>query len=208
MQSDSALAVILKDEMFTEQVIEFTKLIGKIILLSLTCFLSFAYGTALSMKIEHPNFKNLPTSEFVIFGVIIIILIYINLKVFGILKAKKSRIIIKGNDIRDRIRLVADGIPLKLDNLTIQTTNSGKLLVTGWTNTVHFENISRDKILQELENLKKSYSELTKSFKELDDVVKKNRLTIEYHMAYDDTGKSGIGLCSEIDEKLDWYIEK
>ena len=116
--------------MFTEQVIEFTKLIGKIILLALTCFLSFAYGT-LSMKIRHPNFKNLPDIEFVIFGVVIIILIYSNLKVFGMLKAKKSQIMIKGNNIRDRIRLVAVGIPLKLDNLTIQTTNSGKLLVNG-----------------------------------------------------------------------------
>jgi hypothetical protein len=76
--------------MFTEQIIEFTKLIGKIVLLVITCFLSFAYGTVLTMKIEHPNFKNLPAREFVIFGIIIIILIFINLKVFGILKAKKN----------------------------------------------------------------------------------------------------------------------
>ena len=76
--------------MFTEQIIEFTKLIGKIVFLVITCLLSFAYGTALSMKIEHPNFKNLPVSEFVIFGNIIIIMIFINLKVFGILKTKKT----------------------------------------------------------------------------------------------------------------------
>lgn len=76
--------------MFIEQIIEFTKLMGKVVLLIITCFLSFAYSSALSMKIEHPNFKNLPAEEFVIFGIIIIILIFINLKVFGILKTKKT----------------------------------------------------------------------------------------------------------------------
>nr|WP_315177138.1 hypothetical protein [uncultured Flavobacterium sp.] len=111
-------------------------------------------------------------------------------------------------DIIERIRLVTDGVPLKLDNLTIRTTSSGKLLITGWTNTINFENITKSKILQELDNLKKSYSELAKSFEELNDIVKNNGLTIEYNMAYDDAGKCGIGLCSEIDGKLEWYIEQ
>lgn len=74
--------------MTTEQVIGFTKLLSKIVFLVITCLLSFAYGTALSMKIEHPNFKNLPVSDFFIFGTILIIMIFINLKVFGILKSR------------------------------------------------------------------------------------------------------------------------
>ncbi len=81
-------------------------------------------------------------------------------------------------DIIERIRLVTDGVPLKLDNLTIRTTSSGKLLITGWTNTINFENITKSKILQELDNLKKSYSELAKSFEELNDIVKNNGLTM------------------------------
>lgn len=112
------------------------------------------------------------------------------------------------NDIIERIRLVTDGVPLKLDNFTIRTTSSGKLLITNRTNTINFENITKSKILQELDNLKKSYSELAKSFKELNDIVKNNSLTIEYHMVYDEAGKCRIGLCSEIDGKLDWYIEQ
>lgn len=74
--------------MIIEQVIEFTKLLSKIVFLVITCILSFAYGTALSMKIEHPNFKNLPVSDFFIFGSILIIMIFINLKVFGVLKSR------------------------------------------------------------------------------------------------------------------------
>ena len=110
-------------------------------------------------------------------------------------------------DIRKRICLIADGVPLKLGNMTIRTTDSGKLLVTGWTGTIYFENISRKKIAQELEDIKISFSELSKSFTELYDLVKLNNLTIEYHMAYDDSGKAGIGLCSEIGGTTNWYIE-
>ena len=110
-------------------------------------------------------------------------------------------------DIRQRIWLLTDGIPLKLDSMTIQIVDSDKLLVTGWTNTIHFENISRENLLLELEGLKASYAELTKSFVELTDTVRNNSLKIEFHMAFDDSGKSGIGLCNEIEGAINWHIE-
>lgn len=109
--------------------------------------------------------------------------------------------------MRKRIWLIADGVPLRLENMTIRTTDSGKLFVTGWTDTIQFENISRKKIAQELDDLKISFSEFSKSFTELNDLVKLNNLTIEYHMAYDDSGKVGIALCSEIGGITNWYIE-
>ncbi len=107
-------------------------------------------------------------------------------------------------EIRRKIWRIGDGIPFKLDNMTIQTTDSGKLLVTGWTDTINFKNISKEKILQELQELKSSFSDLSKSFNELNEIVK--GLTIEYHMAYDDAGKVGIGLCSELEGKVNWYF--
>ena len=111
------------------------------------------------------------------------------------------------DNIRKRIWLIPDGVPLKLDNMTIRTIRSDKLLVTGWTSTIDFKNLSKGKILQELEELKCSFLDLSKVFNELNDIVKTNNLAIEYHMAYDDSGKVGIGLCSEIEGKINWYIE-
>ncbi len=108
--------------------------------------------------------------------------------------------------LRNRIVLIADGVPLRLDNMTIRINDTGKLMVTGWTNTTYFENITRDKVLQELADLKTSYLELTHSFGELNEIVRSNNLDVEFHMAYSDSGKSGIGLCSEIDGNLNWYI--
>ncbi|MEN3323445.1 hypothetical protein VP395_06875 [Mariniflexile soesokkakense] len=84
--------------------------------------------------------------------------------------------------------------------------NSNKLLVTGWTNIIHFGNITKDSVMKELLDLKESFSKLTESFDEINSIVKTNNLTIEYHMEYDDSGKAGIGLCSEIDGELNWYI--
>ncbi|MEP7323976.1 MAG: hypothetical protein ABI761_18755, partial [Saprospiraceae bacterium] len=94
----------------------------------------------------------------------------------------------------------------KLDNITIRT-DSGKLLIIGWTTTFNFKNISKGAILKELEELKSSFLNLSKTFIELNDIVKSNNLTIEYHISYDDGGKAGIGICSEIEGKINWYTE-
>lgn len=65
------------------------KFTGKLILLSLTIVLFFAYSIALTEKIKHPNFKNLQTEEFIFIGIILLLLIFINLKlVLGVFKTK------------------------------------------------------------------------------------------------------------------------
>ena len=76
----------------------------------------------------------------------------------------------------------------------------------GWTQTNYFENISKDKVLEELKILKLSFLNLLKSYNDLNQIIKTLNLVIEYHMAYDDSGKGGIGLGSEIEGELNWYI--
>ena len=72
------------------QILNTIKFIGKSILILLTGVLIFAYSIALIEKIKRPTFKNLPTNEFIIIGIILLILIFINLKwVFGIFKKQK-----------------------------------------------------------------------------------------------------------------------
>ena len=110
------------------------------------------------------------------------------------------------DEIRTKIWRIADGIPFKMGNMTIRTTDSEKLLVLGWTDVIYFENITKDKIIQEFGELKSSFSDLRESFSELDDIIKLNNLTVEFHMAYNDYGKVGIGLCSEIEGEINWYI--
>lgn len=92
--------------------------------------------------------------------------------------------------------------------MTVRTTDSDKLMVTGWTNTIHFKNISKDTVFKELSDLKTSFSELRDSYNELNDLIKLNDLTVEYHVAYNDSGKAGIGLCSEINGVVNWYLDE
>jgi hypothetical protein len=108
--------------------------------------------------------------------------------------------------LQERIWRIADGVPMKLGNMTIRTTGSDKLLVTGWINTIHFENIKKSSVLRELEELKVSFTDLTNTYDDLNTVINRNNLVVEFHMAYDDAGKVGIGLCSELNGELNWYL--
>ncbi|MFI0490558.1 hypothetical protein [Flavobacterium sp.] len=66
------------------------KLIGKIILWIFTIYLIVPYSMALIMKIEEPHIKNLNTKEFIIYGILLLGLVFINYKLFSSnLKDKK-----------------------------------------------------------------------------------------------------------------------
>jgi hypothetical protein len=109
--------------------------------------------------------------------------------------------------IRERIWRIGQGIPLKLDNITISTNDSGRLLVTGWTNTSNFNNISKETFLRELKDLKSLFSDLSRAFPEFNEILKRKGLLIEYRIAYDDSGKAGIWICSEIEGLINWFID-
>ncbi|MCB9055868.1 MAG: hypothetical protein H6549_08365 [Chitinophagales bacterium] len=110
------------------------------------------------------------------------------------------------NQLTERIWKIADGVPLKLDNFTIKINDNGRLLVTGWTDTIYFENITKEKIIQELKELKDHYKKLADSFPDLVALINSNNLNIEFHLQFDDNGKASIGLCSEINGQINWYI--
>lgn len=79
-------------------------------------------------------------------------------------------------------------------------------MVTRWTSVFYLENITRSIAFQELQEAKSFYLELCESFQELKEIVTANNLMVEYHVAYNDMGKAGVGVCSEIDGTIDYYI--
>lgn len=109
------------------------------------------------------------------------------------------------DNLENAISRLPDGIPFKYGNITIRITGS-TLMVTSWTNTIHYKNITKKNVETELTNLKTTYYDLANTYDELDDIVERNNLIIEFHVAYDDAGKGGIGLCSEINDVINWYI--
>jgi len=77
------------EQMNKLQILDTIKSIGKWIFLLFTIFLVFLYIPLLIDKIQRPTFKNLPMNQYVIIGIIISIMIFLNLKWFGILKKQK-----------------------------------------------------------------------------------------------------------------------
>lgn len=68
--------------MNNSQIFNFIKFTAKLILAILTGLFLLIYIIVLIDKINRPNFKNLTINEFVIIGVILLILIFINLRWF------------------------------------------------------------------------------------------------------------------------------
>ena len=79
-----------KKRMNKLQILNTIKSIGKWIFLLFTIFLVFLYIPLLIDKIQRPTFKNLPMNQYVIIGIIITLMIFLNLKWFGIFKTKRN----------------------------------------------------------------------------------------------------------------------
>ena len=68
------------------------KLLGKSFFVILTGVFVFVYSIALIEKIMRSDFKNLPMSKFIIIGIILLILIFFNLKwIFGVFNHKNTK---------------------------------------------------------------------------------------------------------------------
>ena len=76
--------------MLVELIMSIKKGIGKLVLLGLTCWLSFLFAFALVQKIEHPELKNMPIGDFIFLGALLIVMIVLTLFSFGILWNKKQ----------------------------------------------------------------------------------------------------------------------
>lgn len=59
------------------------KIIGKIIFLLFTIYLIIPFSMALYMKINEPHFKNLNPKEFIILGIVLLVFVFINFKLFS-----------------------------------------------------------------------------------------------------------------------------
>ena len=107
--------------------------------------------------------------------------------------------------IRTAVDFLKDGQSFKLGDLTLGITDNGDVYVTGWTQYINIENLTRDIALYELKEIKELFERMTHHSPEL------KRFTVDrvvkYNLAYDDSGKVGIGICEEVNGKLTWIMD-
>lgn len=102
-------------------------------------------------------------------------------------------------------QLLQDNSSLKVGDLTFSLAQNKELIVIGWTNFIHFENLTKRQSLIELNEIKESFKLMLHSSKELAEFAKNKK--INYLLNYDDAGKCGIEICSEKNGEIFWLAQ-
>ena len=102
------------------------------------------------------------------------------------------------------IEIIEQGEPFRVGNLLISITDKNSLTVTGWTEYIHMENLTKNFVLKELTAIKQAFEDLFLLSSEWKQFVADK--TVEYNLAFDDYGKAGIYICKEKAGKVSWLI--
>jgi hypothetical protein len=108
------------------------------------------------------------------------------------------------NRLKNAMLLLADLNTYIVGDITLSSKNKNHIGVTGWTNSIALENITKQKALIDLSETKVLFNKMVKSSNDFADFIKNRQ--IEYCISYD-YGMGSIGLCSEINGKLNWLTE-
>jgi len=102
-------------------------------------------------------------------------------------------------------QLLQDNQSLKVGDLTLNFKDNKELIVIGWTNFIHFENLTKRQSLIELNEIKDLFRLMLNSSKDLANFAENK--TIKYLLCYDDAGKCGIEICSEENGQIFWQAQ-
>lgn len=108
------------------------------------------------------------------------------------------------NRINNAILLLKEGHPYEIGNLHLGMIDTNTLYVTGYTAYSNLDFLSKQRALNELSQIKEVFSNLVDMYSPFRDFI--HNKYIEYNLAYN-YGKGGVGICSEKDGKLIWWME-
>lgn len=107
------------------------------------------------------------------------------------------------NRIKTAVQFLKDGRSFSVEGLTMGINEEKDFYVTGWSQYIHLENISKAIAIMELSNIKEQFFQMVKISSELKDFIKKRN--IKYNLAFN-YGMGSIGLCSEKNGVLTWEL--
>jgi hypothetical protein len=107
--------------------------------------------------------------------------------------------------IRNAIDFIKGGLTFRVENLGLRLNKSGDIEVSGWSRVVKLKNLNRRYCLQELEEIKEEFREMVNISNELEEFII-DRMVV-YYLNYDDSGKTSIAICSEINRTVKWHID-
>jgi hypothetical protein len=101
--------------------------------------------------------------------------------------------------------LLQDNQSLNVGDLKLSLKENKELTVIGWTNFIHFENLTKRQSLIELNEIKNLFRLMLNSSKDLTEFAENK--TLKYFLNYDDAGKCGIEICSEENGQIFWQAQ-
>ena len=107
--------------------------------------------------------------------------------------------------IETALEFLKDGQSFTVGDLRLGVESPGIVKVTGWSRYNNFVNLTKQRSLKELEEVKTIFCKMVDASLRLKDFVKDK--SIEFNLYFDDYGKGSISICSEKDGKIKWEID-
>lgn len=108
------------------------------------------------------------------------------------------------DDLRTLVEFLKDNQSYRVGDIRVGITEQFEIEVTGWSNYIHFENLTKLNCLQELKEIKKIFFKMIDVSDDLKNFVAGK--TIIYNLGFDHYGKSSIAICMEKDGEVVWRI--
>lgn len=111
--------------------------------------------------------------------------------------------------MRDKIKIAIEFLKDKksflIGDLRLGVNKLGDVEVTGWSQYTDFRNLTKEKSLEELQEIKSLFYKMLKISPELVNFVKEKNIT--FGLYFDDYGKASIEICSERNGTIKWEVD-
>jgi hypothetical protein len=108
------------------------------------------------------------------------------------------------NRIKTAVEFLKDGQSFKVGDLRIGIEEKNNLYVTGWTQYLHIENLSKTQALKELMEVKNLFMEMVNISSDLKEFIQNKR--VKFNLAFN-YGMGSISICSEENGLITWEKE-
>jgi len=106
--------------------------------------------------------------------------------------------------INTAVKFLKNGQSFKVGPLLLGAIDESNLCVTGWSQYIFLDNLTKQKALRELQSIKTLFEEMIRLSQDLRDFIKNKKF--EYNLVFD-SGKAGVGICSEKNGNIEWQID-
>jgi hypothetical protein len=89
-------------------------------------------------------------------------------------------------------------------DITLSSKDQNNISVTGWTDSIALENITKQQVLADLSETKIIFDNMVKCSNEFEHFIKDKQII--YQISYD-YGMGAVGICSETNKHLVWHTE-